>query len=104
MAEILVATGRVKDLILSPEETGKITEAIAEGSYYGMQHLRPVPARLRHRRQDQPRRWRYEYATSPHDFKLMLAAGGQRASGIEQLAAGPGGAEPGPAVPQGVAG
>ncbi len=27
----------------------------------------------------------YETATSPHDFKLMLAAGGQRASGIEQL-------------------
>jgi hypothetical protein len=30
-----------------------------------------------------------DYASSPHDFKLMLAAGGQRASGIEQLA-GPG--------------
>jgi len=27
-----------------------------------------------------------DYASSPHDFKLMLAAGGQRASGIEQLA------------------
>jgi hypothetical protein len=26
-----------------------------------------------------------DFATSPHDFKLMLAAGGQRASGIEQL-------------------
>jgi twitching motility protein PilT len=26
-----------------------------------------------------------DYASSPHDFKLMLAAGGQRASGIEQL-------------------
>jgi twitching motility protein PilT len=27
-----------------------------------------------------------ETASSPHDFKLMLAAGGQRASGIEQVA------------------
>jgi len=27
-----------------------------------------------------------DYASSPHDFKLMLGAGGQRASGIEQLA------------------
>jgi len=27
-----------------------------------------------------------ETASSPHDFKLMLAAGGQRASGIEQIA------------------
>ena len=26
-----------------------------------------------------------DYASSPHDFKLMLSAGGQRASGIEQL-------------------
>ena len=26
-----------------------------------------------------------DYASSPHDFKLMLAAGGARASGIEQL-------------------
>jgi hypothetical protein len=32
-------------------------------------------------------------APTPHDFKLILAAGGQRASGIEQLegAAGPSG-------------
>jgi hypothetical protein len=30
-----------------------------------------------------------DYASSPHDFKLMLAAGGQRASGIEQLKAEP---------------
>ena len=26
-----------------------------------------------------------EVASSPHDFKLMLAAQGQRASGIEQV-------------------
>jgi hypothetical protein len=26
-----------------------------------------------------------EVASSPHDFKLMLQAGGQRASGIEQV-------------------
>jgi twitching motility protein PilT len=33
-------------------------------------------------------------ASSPHDFKLMLAAGGARASGIEQIATEP---EPEPA-------
>jgi hypothetical protein len=27
----------------------------------------------------------FEAATSPHDFKLMLEAQGQRASGIEQV-------------------
>jgi twitching motility protein PilT len=35
-SEILVVTGRVQDLIMNPEETGKITEVIAEGEYYGM--------------------------------------------------------------------
>ena len=31
-----------------------------------------------------------EVASSPHDFKLMLEAGGARASGIEQMDAGAG--------------
>ena len=35
-SEVLVVTGRVQDLILNPEETGKITEVISEGEYYGM--------------------------------------------------------------------
>jgi twitching motility protein PilT len=34
-----------------------------------------------------------DYASNPHDFKLMLAAGGQSASGIEQLEASPATAE-----------
>ncbi len=103
VAEILVATGRVKDLILSPEETGKISEAIAEGSYYGMQTFdQDLLAHVTAGRISEE--VAYETATSPHDFKLMLAAGGQRASGIEQLAAAPGGAGPGPGVPQGVTG
>ncbi len=37
VCEVLVVTGRVQDLILNPNETGKITEVIAEGEYYGMQ-------------------------------------------------------------------
>ena len=37
ICEVLVSTGRVQDLILNPEETGKLTEVIAEGEYYGMQ-------------------------------------------------------------------
>ena len=36
-SEIMVVTGRVQDLILSPTETGKISQVIAEGEYYGMQ-------------------------------------------------------------------
>jgi twitching motility protein PilT len=35
--EILRSTGRVKDMIMNPEETGRLIEVISEGEYYGMQ-------------------------------------------------------------------
>jgi twitching motility protein PilT len=84
-SEILVVTGRVKDLIMNPEETGKITEVISEGEYYGMRTF--DQSLLQYVMEGKvTESVALEYASSPHDFKLMLAAGGQRASGIEQLA------------------
>jgi twitching motility protein PilT len=73
--EIMVMTGRVHDMILDPKLTGQLPEVVAEGGYYGMQtfdqHL------LKHL---QSGRITYEEAmrsaTSPHDFKLMVAASG----------------------------
>ena len=84
-SEILVVTGRVQDLIMNPEETGKITEVIGEGEYYGM---RTFDQSLMHYVMEGKvaESVALEFASNPHDFKLMLAAGGQRASGIEQLA------------------
>jgi twitching motility protein PilT len=84
-SEIMIVTGRVQDLILNPEETGKITEVISEGEYYGMRTfdqslLEYVMAGK------VSEEIALEYASNPHDFKLMISAGGQRASGIEQLA------------------
>jgi twitching motility protein PilT len=73
--EIMVMTGRVHDMILDPKLTGQLPEVVAEGAYYGMQtfdqHL------LKHLRAgritfDEAMR----AATSPHDFKLMVAAEG----------------------------
>jgi len=85
-SEILVVTGRVQDLIMNPEETGKITEVIAEGEYYGMRTFdQSLLQYVMEGRINES--VALEYASSPHDFKLMLAAGGQKASGIEQLAA-----------------
>jgi twitching motility protein PilT len=92
VSEVMVVTGRIQDLILNPNETGKITEVIAEGSYYGMQTF------------DQAllgyvtdglisEEVAFETASSPHDFKLMLAAKGQSASGIEQVIGNGGGPE-----------
>jgi twitching motility protein PilT len=82
--EILRMTGRVKDMIMNPEETGRLTDAIAEGTYYGMQTF--DQALLGH---VQAGRVSMEEAlkasTNPHDFKLMVAADGQRSTSVEQL-------------------
>jgi twitching motility protein PilT len=84
ICEVMVVTGRVQDLIINPQETGRITEVVGEGSYYGMQTfdqdlLKHVIAG------DIAEETALEVASSAHDFKLMLAAEGQRASGIEQV-------------------
>ena len=93
-SEVMIVTGRVEDLILNPEETGKISQVIAEGDYYGMQTfdqalLGHVEAGLI------SEKVAMDYASSPHDFKLMLASSGQRASDMSQVTGGSG-AEPVP--------
>ena len=94
-AEVLVVTGRVQDLILSPGETGKISQVIAEGEYYGMQTF--DQSLLEHvaagRVSEQTA---MDYASSPHDFKLMLASSGRRASDFGQMGAE---ATPDPSTP-----
>ena len=83
-AEILVATGRVKDLILQPEEIGKISQVIEEGSFYGMRSFdQDLLEHVQAGRVSEE--VALEAASRPHDFQLMIEAGGQRASGIEQL-------------------
>jgi twitching motility protein PilT len=87
-SEVLVVTGRVQDLILNPEETSKITEVIGEGEYYGMRTFdQSLLGYVMEGKVSEE--VALEYASSPHDFKLMLSARGQRASGIEQLAGQP---------------
>ena len=98
ICEVLVSTGRVQDLILNPQETGRLSEVIAEGEYYGMQTfdqalLKQVFAG------NIDEATAFEAASSPHDFKLMLGAQGQRASGIEQLADSNGDAPEAPVAP-----
>ncbi len=93
VCEVMVVTGRVQDLILNPQETGRITEVIAEGSYYGMQTF--DQALLAHVVAGNiAEETAFEVASSAHDFKLMLAAQGQRASGIEQVMGNGDDAEP----------
>jgi twitching motility protein PilT len=84
VSEVMVVTGRIQDLIMNPEETGKITEVISEGDFYGMQTF--DQALLGYVSKGVvSEEIAMETASSPHDFKLMLSAQGQRASGIEQV-------------------
>jgi len=86
VSEVMVVTGRIQDLILNPEETGRITEVISQGDYYGMQTF--DQALLGYVTEGVvSEEVAMETASSPHDFKLMLQAKGQRASGIEQVMA-----------------
>ena len=69
--EVMVSTGRIKDFILDPEQTGQIQTAIAEGEYYGMQTF--DQALLKLIGED---RVSYEealkIASRPQDFRLMV--------------------------------
>jgi len=83
--EILRMTGRVRDMIMDPQQTGRLTEVISEGSYYGMQtfdqalfdHVKVGRVKL----EDAMR-----IATSPNDFKLLLAADGRRGTTMADVA------------------
>jgi twitching motility protein PilT len=92
-SEVMIVTGRVEDLILNPQETGKISQVIAEGDYYGMQTF--DQSLLEHVQAGRvSEQVAMDYASSPHDFKLMLASSGRRASDLSQL---DGTGEPAPA-------
>jgi twitching motility protein PilT len=82
--EILRMTARVRDMVMNPEETGRLTDAIAEGGYYGMQTFdQALLSHVRSGRVSMDEALRN--ATSPHDFKLLVAADGQRSTSVEQL-------------------
>jgi twitching motility protein PilT len=85
VCEILVATGRIQDLILNPEETGKITEVIAEGEFYGMQTFDQSLLKAVNAGQV-TEEVAMEIASSPTDFKLMLSARDHSTQSAEQPA------------------
>ena len=79
-------TGRVKDMIMDPTQTGRLHEVIAEGGYYGMQTFDQAPVRAPAR--PAASRWtrRCQAASSPHDFKLLMASDGRRGTTMDDLA------------------
>jgi twitching motility protein PilT len=83
--EILRMTGRVRDMVMDSTQTGRLPEVIAEGGYYGMQtfdqhlfeHLKAGRIDMEHA---------LGAASSPHDFKLLVAADGNRGTTMDDLA------------------
>ncbi len=86
VCEILRMTGRVRDMIMDPSQTGKLVEVITSGGYYGMQtfdqalygHVKAGRVTF----EDAMR-----VASSPHDFKLLMQAEGRRGTTMEDVAA-----------------
>jgi twitching motility protein PilT len=86
VCEILRMTGRVRDMIIDPAQTGKLVEVITTGGYYGMQtfdqalfgHVKAGRVTF----EDAMR-----VASSPHDFKLLMQADGRRGTTMEDVAA-----------------
>jgi twitching motility protein PilT len=82
--EVLTMTGRVRDMIMNPEETGKLSEVIAEGTYYGMQTFDQGLLKL-YQEGKIAMEEALQAATHPHDFKLLVASEGQRSTSVDQI-------------------
>ncbi len=86
VCEVMRMTGRVRDMIKDPSQTGKLMEVISSGAYYGMQtfdqalfgHLKAGRVSLEDA---------LHVASSPHDFKLLVQADGRRGTTMEDVAA-----------------
>ena len=82
--EILRATGRVRDAILDPDQTTRLPGIISEGAYYGMQTFdQALFAHVTAGRVT--REEALAVATSPQDFKLLLAAEGRMGTTMDDV-------------------
>jgi twitching motility protein PilT len=93
--EILRMTGRVRDMIVDPSQTGKLPEVISTGAYYGMQtfdqalfgHVKAGLVTF-----DDA----MKVASSPSDFKLLVQADGRQGTTMDDVAAAHAHREPDP--------
>ena len=77
--EAMAMTTRIYEFILDPEQTDQVPEAIAEGSYYGMQTFDQHLLQL-FQNGDVNLKDALSAATNPHDFKVAIRAAGLTAS------------------------
>jgi twitching motility protein PilT len=84
VCEVLRMTGRARDMIMDPDETGRLREVITEGEFYGMQTF--DQALLRHYQAGRVSMAdALRVASSPHDFKLLVAAEGRTSTSMADL-------------------
>jgi twitching motility protein PilT len=84
VCEVMRMTGRVRDMIVDPEQTGRLPEVIEEGGYYGMQtfdqalftHLKAGNITMEQA---------LSAASNAHDFKLLVAADGRKGTTMEDV-------------------
>jgi twitching motility protein PilT len=92
VCEVLRMTGRARDMILDPTQTGALQAVVAEGGYYGMQtfdqalYAHVVAGRVTV--EDA-----VMVASSPHDFKLLLDSEGRRGTTMADVPVVPSAAE-----------
>jgi twitching motility protein PilT len=85
VCEILRMTGRVHDMIVDPDQTGKLGEAISSGGYYGMQTFdQALYSHVKAGRIAEVQAMRV--ASNPSDFKLLLQAEGRKGTTMEDVA------------------
>jgi twitching motility protein PilT len=82
--EIMRSTGRVRDAIVDHEQTMRLKDIISEGAFYGMQtfdqSLFAHVSAGRVTREDA-----FAAASSPQDFKLLLAAEGRVGTTMDEV-------------------
>jgi twitching motility protein PilT len=84
ICEVLRMTGRAHDMILDPEETGRLVEVIAEGDFYGMQTFdQALYAAVTEGKVMMVDALRI--ATRPHDLQLLIDRGGVSATTMDDL-------------------
>jgi twitching motility protein PilT len=82
--EVLRTTGRVRDAIIDPSQTVRLKEIISEGVYYGMQTF--DQALFAHVKAGRVTRDdAFAVASSPQDFKLLLAAEGRVGTTMDEV-------------------
>ncbi len=85
VCEILRMTGRARDMVLDHNQTDRLREVIAEGEYYGMQTF--DQALLHHVQAGRvAMEDAVQAASSPHDFKLLVAGDGRTSTSMDDLA------------------